>query len=85
MIKRDDWTTGEVINLILSRKICRGDGSYEGCEGHNQVVEDVADLFRDFQVPAKEFGALAYDTEKEMIVHIGEIPPEAVIQGKRKK
>lgn len=77
MLKRDNWTTEEVIKLILGSKVCDSNGIPLASQGdHNSIVEEVASVFKDFQRPKKEFGALAYDSDSGHVVHVGDIPKE---------
>ena len=86
-LKRDNWTTEEVIKIIEGRKLYRPNGNLaEFQDDHNAIVDDVVDAFRGFQTPQEQFGALAYDTETGFIVHIGEIPEEMKIEmGQRRR
>lgn len=112
MLKRDNWTKDELIELIQGQYICSDDGNGNNvycdyskeynshldyvCQlfnvfeqltfTNNEIIQILKDLnvekhaegfeavymmIRDFMFPAEEFGALAYDTEKGITVHIG--------------
>lgn len=76
-IKRTNWTTEEVIELIEGCKLTRADGGEEDAwtKNYNHGVAGAADQFRSFAIPDDEFGALGYCTENKTIYHIGPIPP----------
>lgn len=76
-LKRNNWTTEEVIKLLESQKIAKIDGSVDGdCENHNFVVDEMVSFFYDFLRPVEEMGAMAYCPETSEVYHIGEVYPE---------
>ena len=79
-LKRDNWTTEEVIGILRGCKLTKFPSYDDGIEvehinDHNGAVQDCIDTFFDFQRPIEESGATAYDTEDKRIVHIGPILP----------
>lgn len=74
-LKRTNWTTEEVINLISSQKIVNGNWEEDDhCKAHNSVVDDIVDFFYDFIRQEDEMGAMAYCEETGEVYHIGQIP-----------
>lgn len=78
-LKRDNWTNEEVVGILEGRKLT--DRS-EDRAGHDDGVEDCIDVFREFSIPEEEMGAMAYDTATKFLVHVGTVPPEAVIRAR---
>jgi hypothetical protein len=71
-LKRTNWTTEEVIEMIKDRKIFDMEGKEANFfTNNNDVIDFIIELFQDFQRPEEEPGAMAYDMEKKEIVHIG--------------
>ena len=75
-LKRDNWTTAEVLDLIRGRFIVSRSGRREESIGsYNDGVESVMHLFEDFDRPIEESGAMAYNPETREVVHVGPLPP----------
>jgi len=75
-LKRDNWTTEEVMKILKGCKICDGEGKATSkfCVDHNAAIDDAIDAFFDFTRPLDEMGAMAYCPEEDMIYHVGAIP-----------
>lgn len=78
-LKRDNWTTEEVIKLIQHWRLSPGDPGNEQqvkeCDDHNYVIDSICCSFQDFLRPDEEMGAMAYCPEEDIVYHIGKIPP----------
>lgn len=76
-LKRDNWTTEEVMKIVEGCKIVQIEGKYsERIEEYNMVIDNVINQFYDFQRPLDDFGAMAYCPEEDMIYHVGSIPTQ---------
>ena len=77
-LKRDNWTNDEVIKIIKGCKLVRnknkGEEESKLVKDHNFGIDSALSNFYSFQADPKEFGALAYCPEEDMIYHIGDIP-----------
>lgn len=71
VLKRNNWTNEEVIELLNGCKLYKIGGDPDGV--HNHAIDGVIHQFYDFQRPDDESGAMAYHTEDKFIYHIG--PP----------
>ncbi len=78
-LKRDNWTTKEVIEMIKGLMLVDGNGNppmTEYSKAYNQAVEGVAGYFEThFACPADDFSALSYDVDTGQIFHTGTMPP----------
>ena len=73
--KRDNWTNEEVIEIVKGQKLVHPPQmSVDRTIEHNRGVDSVIEAFEDFQRPAEEMGAMAYNFELKQIIHIGQIP-----------
>ena len=80
MLKRDNWTNAEVLELIAN---CKGgliDGHGEPLGGTHQqgwddAIEHLYEMFDDFSRADDDYAAMSYDTEKKEVVHTGPILP----------
>lgn len=82
MIKRDNWTTEEILHILKSRleyEESKNSFFEKRREGYNLALEELIDDFGSCTLPQEVMGAFAYDTEKKEFVHIGYFPPEAAI------
>lgn len=73
-LKRSGWTNKEVIDLLENLMMPvdpAGLGDYY--DGHNAALHHAIDEFNDFERPATESGAMAYNPQTGEIFHIG--PP----------
>jgi len=79
-LKRDNFTVDEIIDLINDR-LCIDEVGNEPhiLKEYNDAVRSVADMFYDFQRPVEEMGAMAYDIDTKLLVHVGHIPDEMKI------
>ena len=75
-LKRTNWTTEEVIELIEGQRLFGMDGKPSDDFGrHNDGITAARQLFEDFARDSKEFGAMSYDPETKRILHVGPRPP----------
>lgn len=75
-LKRTNWTTEEVIELIEGQRLFGMDGKPSDDFGrHNDGIVAARQMFEDFLLPEDEFGAMAYDPVSNNIYHIGPRPP----------
>ena len=72
MMKRDNWTNEEVINILEGMKIS-GPDKTPRVTYWNMGLEMAIGQFWDFKRPADQFAAMAYDTDTKEIVVVG--PP----------
>lgn len=98
MLKRDNWTTQELVDLLRARKLPEDvitaiSGTHNGqperaalerklCEEYNLAIDGLLDEFEACLYPPDVMGAFAYDTEHKEFVHIGQYPEEAVLECK---
>ena len=73
--KRDNWTNEEVIKFLQGEKFIPlgKQQTAEWMEHHNTAVDDCIEIFRDFQRPSSEPGAMGFCVEEDTTFHIG--PP----------
>jgi hypothetical protein len=85
MLKRDNWTNDEVINILEGCMIhIKMDEAknwskerYEHAVNHNEGIEQCIIQFYDFRAdPEESYSAMAYDTEKKQIFVISEPMPQ---------
>lgn len=88
-LKRSNWMNDEVIDILKGCKLVPrrkkddaddADGIDEYVANANAGLEAAIDIFYDMSRPLEYMGALAYEVDTGDIVHVGTIPPEAVIQ-----
>ena len=72
MLKRDNWTNEEVLDILEGMKTVGRDGVVPDTD-HNRTLEIAVSQFWDFVRPADQFAAMAYDTDTKDIVVVG--PP----------
>lgn len=82
MLKRNNWTNEEILEILRSRLIGDKNGpeSADYVCGHDNVLESLIDEFASCKLDSQTFGAYAYDTEQKEFVHIGEIPDDVVLK-----
>jgi hypothetical protein len=67
MLKRDNWTNDEVIDILEGCKIHiedkdRGDKHFSILEAHNHAIDQAIIRFYDFKAdPEESYSAMAYD------------------------
>jgi hemerythrin superfamily protein len=85
MLKRDNWTNDEVINILESRKISIkmddaknwDDASYKHATRHNEAIDQCIYQFWDFKAdPEESDSAMAYETDNEQIYVISAPLPQ---------
>jgi hypothetical protein len=77
-LKRDNWTNEEVMDLLKGMRITGmkvNPPRVAYLESYNEGLQDAVETFFDFTRPMSESGAMAYDTEKKEIVHVGPLLP----------
>ena len=95
MLKRDNWTTQELVDLLRARKLPEDvitaiSGTHNGnreraalerrlCEEYNLAIDGLVEDFEACLYPEDIMGAFAYDTERKEFVHIGQFPEEDAI------
>jgi len=72
MLKRDNWTNEEVIDILEGMKMIDKDETPR-ITYWNMALEIAVSQFWDFKRPADQFAAMAYDTDTKEIVVVG--PP----------
>jgi hypothetical protein len=72
MLKRDNWTNEEVMNILEGMKMVGRDGIILSSDW-NRALEIATSQFWDFERPADQFAAMAYDPDTKEIVVVG--PP----------
>lgn len=75
-MKRDNWTNEEVIDILGSLQLVARDGkelSEEDGGDWNAALNVAMSQFSEFKRDAREYAAMAYDTEKKEILVVG--PP----------
>jgi hypothetical protein len=71
-LKRTNWTTEEVIELLEGMKLCTIGGKEDKyCKMENAAIARAKNFFEDFLRPEDEFGAMAYDPDSKQVYHIG--------------
>lgn len=71
-LKRTNWTTEEVIELIEGQRLFSVDGKPADDFGrHNDGITAARQMFEDFLRPDDQFGAMAYDPESKNVYHVG--------------
>ena len=87
-LKRDNWTNEEVLAILASYKQApRNEEEAAMLEKHADIVsqhertwdealEELEELFWQFQIPAQQFGAFAYSPSRDEVWSIGEIPED---------
>ena len=84
MNKRDNWTNDEVIS-ILSGMIISEDIHPETLyqkSSHNAAIAEALDTFYSFKWDESFYGAMAFDTEQKIMVHVGGSVENAEIKSK---
>lgn len=77
MLKRNNWTNSEIIEILRSRLLTKDDDfTTLFRNGNNFAIDGLIDEFESCDYPPEMMGAFAYDTEKKHFVHIGEVPDE---------
>ena len=78
-LKRDNWTNEEVLAILASYKQApRSEEEAAMLEKHADIVsqrertwdealEELEELFRQFQIPAQQFGAFAYSPAQDQV------------------
>lgn len=88
MLKRDNWSTQDIVD-ILKNRIIDEDGIELTPEEralydeYNMTLEGLIEDFEACLYPEDMMGAFAYDTERKDFVHIGTVPEEAKIYGRK--
>ena len=72
MLKRDNWTNEEVLDILEGMKMIDKDETPR-ITYWNMALEIAVSQFWDFKRPADQFAAMAYDTDTKDIVVVG--PP----------
>ena len=72
MLKRDNWTNEEVLDILEGMKMVGRDGLPVDTDS-NISLDQAVGQFCDFKRPADQFAAMAYDTDTKEIVVVG--PP----------
>ena len=71
----NNWSNEQILHFLDGQKIVNGAGEVDNyCQDHNDVIDDIKDLFYDFMRPETEFGAMGYCVEEDQIYHIGGLP-----------
>lgn len=71
-LKRTNWTTEEVIELIGQCRLYDVDGIEDTTGGtHSDAITLVLQTFEDFLRPEDQSGAMAYDPVSKNVYHIG--------------
>ena len=82
-LKRDNWTNEEVLAIIAHYKQApRNEEEAKIQEKHadqhertwDEALEELEELFWQFQLPSQQFGAFAYSPSQDQVWSIGEIP-----------
>lgn len=81
-LKRDNWTTDEVIDIIKGFKLVPREKKDTYANNHNEALDDAVEAFADFKRPVEELGAMAYCPDDGFIYHVGTIPEEIKIPAK---
>jgi len=85
MLKRDNWTNDEVIDILegCMIRVKMDDAKnwsqkrYDRAVAHNEGIEQAIIQFYDFKaIPEESYSAMAYDTEKKQIFVISEPMPQ---------
>ena len=75
IFQRTNWSNEQILHFLDGQKIVNGAGEVDNyCQDHNDVIDDIKDLFYDFMRPETEFGAMGYCVEEDQIYHIGGLP-----------
>lgn len=86
MLKRDHWTTEEILEIIKSRleyEESKNPHFEKMRSGYNLALDALIDDFGSCLIPQDIMGAFAYDTERKDFVHIGKIPEDCKISASR--
>jgi len=80
-MKRNNWTNEEVVDILKGQMLCVNEGADEAAQKQvddwNTSLSDAIEYFSyHFSVSDDDYSALAYDTEKKQIFHIGQILPK---------
>lgn len=71
-LKRTNWTTEEVIQLIEDCRLYDMNGKEDVEFGtHSDAVDMIRQKFEDFLRPTDQSGAMAYDPVSKNVYHIG--------------
>lgn len=81
MLKRDNWTNDEILEILRSRLIPEDEPmQLNALLAHNCLLDSLMDEFASCKYHPEEFGAFAYDAEAKEFVHIGQIPDDCAIK-----
>jgi len=79
MLKRNNWTNNEVINILKGLQLT---GKFKSTKADKQFVADfntgldhAIEQFGDFNRPPTDYTAMALDTDRDMIVVVGPVLP----------
>ena len=70
MMKRDNWTNDEVIDILEGMKIVDRDGQPKDIDW-NLTLDVVISRFGDFKRSVDEYSAMAYNPDTKDIVVVG--------------
>lgn len=79
-LKRNYWTTEEVIKIIEGHMVIEDEDLSEDIKRmahwHNCGIAAAAEVFRGFQIPIEQSRAMAYNITTGLVVHVGPQLPE---------
>ena len=70
-IKRNNWTNDEIIEIITVELSKAPDDKSK--TPYDEALEDVIEVFAQFNIPLDQSGAMGYIAEERQVVHVGPI------------
>lgn len=76
-LKRNNWSNDEIIHMVS--QMTQNETAryfYKSIESYNAAINDVITLFAELNMPATQWGALAYGLDDKCLVHTGGVPED---------